>query len=199
MYVSYKLPGGAVSRPKDPTLDSTELRLTGFIQYPAWLQVYPLLLSSLCPPYSQLPLNWEYALNCFLNRNGLKHVAAVCPYVSPCLGSPCVGGRILRCLAGVCYRAGAPVWFPSPWVWADPVIRRQHQCCSLVTDPLILNQSRGRPMTNLDCILQSRDVTLPTNVRLVKAMVFPVVVYGCESWTIKKAEHRRIDAFELWC
>ena len=54
-------------------------------------------------------------------------------------------------------------------------------------------------MTNLDSILKSRDITLPTKVRLVKAMVFPVVMYGCESWTIKKAEHQRIDAFELWC
>ena len=54
-------------------------------------------------------------------------------------------------------------------------------------------------MTNLDSILKSRDITLPTKVRLVKAIVFPVVMYGCESWTIKKAEHRRIDAFELWC
>ena len=54
-------------------------------------------------------------------------------------------------------------------------------------------------MTNLDSILKSRDITLPTKVRLVKAMVFPVVMYGCESWTIKKAEHRRINAFELWC
>ena len=54
-------------------------------------------------------------------------------------------------------------------------------------------------MTNLDSILNSRDITLPTKVRLVKAMVFPVVMYGCETWTIKKAEHRRIDAFELWC
>ena len=54
-------------------------------------------------------------------------------------------------------------------------------------------------MTNLDSILKSRDLTLSTKVRLVKAMVFPVVMYGCESWTIKKAEHRRIDAFELWC
>ena len=53
-------------------------------------------------------------------------------------------------------------------------------------------------MTNLDSILKSRDITLPTKVRLVKAMVFPVVIFGCESWTIKKAEHRRIDAFELW-
>ena len=54
-------------------------------------------------------------------------------------------------------------------------------------------------MTNLDSILKSRDITLPTKVHLVKAMVFPVVVYGCESWTIRKAEHWRIDAFELWC
>ena len=54
-------------------------------------------------------------------------------------------------------------------------------------------------MTNLDSILKSREITLPTKVRLVKAMVFPVVMYGGESWTIKRAEHRRIDAFELWC
>ena len=54
-------------------------------------------------------------------------------------------------------------------------------------------------MTNLDSILKNRDITLPTKVHLVKAMVFPVVMYGCESWTVKKAEHRRIDAFELWC
>ena len=54
-------------------------------------------------------------------------------------------------------------------------------------------------MTNLDSIFKSRDITLPTNVRLVKAMVFPVVMYGCESWTVKKAEHQRIDAFEVWC
>ena len=54
-------------------------------------------------------------------------------------------------------------------------------------------------MTNLDSILKSRDITLPTKIRLVKAMVFPVVMYGCESWTVKKAERRKIDAFELWC
>ena len=54
-------------------------------------------------------------------------------------------------------------------------------------------------MTNLDSLLKSRDITLPTKVRLVKAMVFPVVMYGCESWTVKKAEHRTIDPFELWC
>ena len=56
-----------------------------------------------------------------------------------------------------------------------------------------------KDMTNLDSILKSRDITLPTKVRLVKAMVFPVVMYGCESWTIKKAELQRTDAFELWC
>ena len=61
---------------------------------------------------------------------------------------------------------------------------------------LLLGRKR---MTNLDSILTSRDITLPTKVHLVKAMVFPVVMYGCESWTVKKAERRRIDAFELWC
>ena len=54
-------------------------------------------------------------------------------------------------------------------------------------------------MSNLDSIFKSRDITLPTNVCLVKAMVFPVVLYGCETWTVKKAEHQRTDAFELWC
>ena len=58
---------------------------------------------------------------------------------------------------------------------------------------------RKKVMTNLDSIFKSRDITLPTKVRLVKAMVFPVVIYGCESWTVKKAECQRIDAFELWC
>ena len=56
-----------------------------------------------------------------------------------------------------------------------------------------------KAMTTLDSILKSRDITLPTKIRLVKAMVFPVVMYGCESWTVKKAECQRIDAFELWC
>ena len=58
---------------------------------------------------------------------------------------------------------------------------------------------RRKAMTNLDSILKSRDITLPTKAHLVKAIAFPIVVYGCESWTIKKAERRRIDAFELWC
>ena len=63
-------------------------------------------------------------------------------------------------------------------------------------DALLLGR---KVMPNLDSIFKSRDITLPTKVHLVKAMIFPVVMYGCESWTIKKAEHRRIDAFELWC
>ena len=58
---------------------------------------------------------------------------------------------------------------------------------------------RRKVMTNLDSILKSRDITLPTKIHLIKAMVFPAVMYGCESWTVKKAEHQRIDAFELWC
>ena len=67
-------------------------------------------------------------------------------------------------------------------------------CSHVIKRHLLL---RRKAMTNLDSILKSRDITLPTKVHLVKAMVFPVVMYGCESWTIKKAEHRRIDAFEL--
>ena len=69
--------------------------------------------------------------------------------------------------------------------------------CSHETKRLLL--LRRKLMTNLDSILKSRDITLSTKDHLVKAMVFPVVMYGCESWTIKKAEHQRIDAFELWC
>ena len=69
-------------------------------------------------------------------------------------------------------------------------------CSHEIKRPLLLGR---KVMINLDRILKSRDITLPAKVRLVKAMVFPVVRYGCESWTIKKAEHQRIDAFELWC
>ena len=71
----------------------------------------------------------------------------------------------------------------------------------MVTEAMKLKMldSWKKVMTNLDSVLKSRDITFPTKVHLVKAMVFPVVMYGCESWTIKKAEPRRIDAFELWC
>ena len=69
-------------------------------------------------------------------------------------------------------------------------------CSHEIKRPLLLGR---KVMTNLDSILKIRDIILPTKIHLVKAMVFPVVMYGCESWTIKKAEHRRIDAFEMWC
>ena len=72
----------------------------------------------------------------------------------------------------------------------------RHRCSHEIKRRLLLGR---KVMTNLDSILKSRDITLPTKVHLVKAMVFPVVMYGCESWTVKKAERRRIDAFELWC
>ena len=69
-------------------------------------------------------------------------------------------------------------------------------CSYEIKRPLLLGR---KAMTNLDSVLKSRDNTLPTNVHIVQAMVFPVVMYGCESWTIKKAERRRTDAFKLWC
>ena len=79
--------------------------------------------------------------------------------------------------------------------WA-PKITADGDCSHEIKRLLVLGR---KVMTNLDSILKSRDIALPTNVCLVKGMVFPVVMYGCESWTIKKAEHQRIDAFELWC
>ena len=75
-------------------------------------------------------------------------------------------------------------------------ITADRDCSHEMKRPLLLGR---KVMTNLDSILKSRDITLPTKVHLVDAMVFPVVMYGCESWTVKKAECRRIDAFELWC
>ena len=79
--------------------------------------------------------------------------------------------------------------------WA-PKITADGDCSHEIKRRLLLGR---KAMTNLDSILKSRDITLPTKIRLVKAVVFPVVMYGCESWTVKKAECRRIDAFELWC
>ena len=78
----------------------------------------------------------------------------------------------------------------------DSKITADDDCSHEIIGCLLLGR---KAMTNLDSILKSRDITLPTNVCLVKAMVFPVVMYGCEIWTIKKAEHQKIDAFELWC
>ena len=84
----------------------------------------------------------------------------------------------------------------SDFILGGSKITADGDCSHEIKRRLLLGR---KVMTNLESILKSRDITLPTKVHLVKAMVFPVVTYGCESWTIKKAEHRRIDAFELWC
>ena len=84
----------------------------------------------------------------------------------------------------------------SDFVFWGSKITADGDCSHEIKRHLLLGR---KVITNLDSIFKSRDITLPTKVRLVKAMVFPVVKYGCESWTVKKAEHRRIDASELWC
>ena len=84
----------------------------------------------------------------------------------------------------------------TDFIFGGSNITANGDCSHEIKRPLLLGR---KVMINLDSILKSRDITLPTNVHLVKAMVFPVVMCRCESWTIKKAEHRRTDAFELWC
>ena len=84
----------------------------------------------------------------------------------------------------------------TDFIFGDSKITAGGDCSHEIKGPLLLGR---KTMTNLECILKSRDITLPAKVHLVKVMVSPVVIYGCESWTIKKAECRRIDAFELWC
>ena len=84
----------------------------------------------------------------------------------------------------------------SDFILGGSKITADHDCSHEIKRCLILGR---KVMVNLDSIFKSRDITLPTKVCLVKAMVFPVLMYGCESWTVKKAERRRIDAFELWC
>ena len=84
----------------------------------------------------------------------------------------------------------------SDFIFGDSKITADGDCSHGIKRRLLLGR---KVMTNLESIFKSRAITLPTKVRLVKAMVFPVVMYGCESWTVKKAECRRIDAFELWC
>ena len=91
---------------------------------------------------------------------------------------------------------GERVKIVADFIFLGSKITADGDCSHEIKRCLLLGR---KVMTNLDSILRSRDITLPTKVRLVKAMVFPVVMYGCESWTIKKSEHRRIDAFELWC
>ena len=84
----------------------------------------------------------------------------------------------------------------TDFIFWSSKITADDDCSHEIKRHLLLGR---KAMTNLDSILKSRDITLPAKVRLVKAMVFPLLMYGCESWTIKKAEHQRIDAFELWC
>ena len=84
----------------------------------------------------------------------------------------------------------------SDFIFLGSKITADGNCSHEIKRHLLLGR---KGMTNLDSTLKSRDITLPTKVSPVKAMVFPVIMYGCESWTIKKAEHQRIDAFELWC
>ena len=84
----------------------------------------------------------------------------------------------------------------SDFIFWGSKITADGDCSHEIKRCLLLGR---KVMTNLDSILKSRDITLPTKFRLVKAMVFSIVMYGCEGWTIKKAEHQRIDAFELWC
>ena len=84
----------------------------------------------------------------------------------------------------------------SDFIFLGSKITADGDCSHEIKRCLLLGR---KVMTNLNNIFKSRDITLPTKAHLVKAMVFPVVMYGCESWTIKKAEHRRVDAFELWC
>ena len=91
---------------------------------------------------------------------------------------------------------GETVETVSDFMFWGSKITTDGDCSHEIKRHLLLGR---KVMTNLDSIFKSRDITLPTKVRLVKAMAFPVVVYGCESWTVKKAEHQRIDAFELWC
>ena len=91
---------------------------------------------------------------------------------------------------------GETVETVSDFIFGGSKIIADGDCSHEIKRCLLLAR---KVMTNLDSILKSRDITLPTKVHLVKAMVFPVIMYGCESWTMKKAEHRRIDAFELWC
>ena len=84
----------------------------------------------------------------------------------------------------------------ADFIFGGSKITADGDCSHEIKTHLLLGR---KVMTNLDSILKSREITLSTKVHLAKAMVFPVVMYGCESWTIKKAEHQRIDAFELWC
>ena len=119
----------------------------------------------------------------------------------PSLSSPIGAGIVSSLLSQVRFRGlrkidEETVETVSDSIFGGSKITADGDCSHEIKRCLLLGR---KVMTNLDSIFKSRDVTLPTKIRLVKAMVFPVVMYGCESWTIKKPEHRRIDAFEIWC
>ena len=116
-----------------------------------------------------------------LRPHELQHTRPPCP--SPTLG---VRWQI----------DGETVETVSDFIFGVSKITADGDCSHEIKRRLLL---RRKLMTDLDSIFKSRDITLPTKVRLVKAMVFPVVMYGCENWTVEKAERRRIDAFEVWC
>ena len=119
----------------------------------------------------------------------LRHSAFVYVYIYVCLitdHGPITSWQI----------DGEKVETVSDFIFWGFQITEDGDCSHEIKRRLLLER---KVMTNLDSMLKSRDITLPTKIRLVKAMVFPVVTYGCESWTVKKAERRRIDAFELWC
>ena len=113
-------------------------------------------------------------------------------------------GSLVGCRLWDCTELGMTSWeidrktveTVSDFIFWGSKIPQDGDCSHEIKRHLLL---RRKVMTNLDSIFKSRDITLPTKVHLVKAMIFPVVIYGCESWTVKKAEHRRINAFEMWC
>ena len=128
----------------------------------------------------------------------LCHTQVYCTQ-SPCPRSPLLtrtssGGQTPFCLSLSGFFFGGVDHSGRGWSWSQ--VTADGDCSHEIERYLLLGR---KAMTNLDSILKIRDITLPTKLCLVKAMVFPVVMHGCESWTIKKAEHQRIDAFELWC
>ena len=128
-------------------------------------------------------LHFHFSLSCIGEGNGN-------PLQCSCLENPRDGGAWWAAVYGI-----AQSWTRlMPLSSSSSKIPADGDCSHEIKSRLLLGR---KVMTNLDSILKSRDITLPTKVYLVKAMVFPVVMYGCESWTVKKAERRRIDAFEL--
>ena len=152
-------------------------------------------------------LDFHFSLSCTGEENGN-------PLQCSCLENPRDGGawwaavyglhRVRHDWSDLAAAAAAFSWqideetmeTVTDLIFLDSKITADGNCSHEIKRRLLLGR---KAMTNLESIVKSRDITLPTKVHPVKAMVFPVVMYGCESWTIKKAEHRRVDAFELWC